>query len=80
MARSRRHSPFSGWTLAKSEAVFKRQCHKRERAAERVALRVAPQNEHVAEAAEVQLKRTEIWNGPKDGKVPIDPNGPYMRK
>lgn len=80
MARSRRHTALSGWTLAKSEAAFKRECHKRERAAERAAVRAAAQDEHAAQAAEVRLTRTNIWYGPKDGKMPIDPDGPWMRK
>lgn len=66
MARSRRKNPGCGWTTAASDKPYKRQQHRRERAAVRSI-------NLTAEEPPAGRAFGNPWHGEKDGKQWFDP-------
>lgn len=59
MSNSYRKTPICGWATARSEKQWKRNCHKRQRVAERTAL--AALNDQISDPTKGEF-------GPKDGR------------
>lgn len=69
MSRSRKHNPFTAWSMAESCKEFKRKRSRAERAQERILLHDAILGDEIAEA---ELSNQQIpwneWTCPRDGK------------
>lgn len=78
MSRSRRKSPFIGFTTAETDKPWKAQSARRERRIVSAALQSGSNGENLP------VKRyamTNPWNAPKDGKQRLrDPRSPLLRK
>jgi hypothetical protein len=71
MGQSRKKTPISGITTARSEKEWKQEVHRTQRRIEREILRKADD----LEAIQLPEKREidSVWNAPKDGKYIFDP-------
>jgi hypothetical protein len=77
MARSKRKSPFIGITTARSEKVFKTDAHRSERRSITTMLKKGVDQDDRRLHSKVY---GDPWDGPKDGKFPVDPKSKWMRK
>lgn len=75
MSRSRKKTPISGVTTARSEAFDKQTWHRAYRRAERVRVSADPESEprHINEF-------TSAWDRQKDGKLYYEKSSPYISK
>jgi hypothetical protein len=77
MSRSRRKTPVTGLTTARSDKPYKVDEHQRERHHVRQRLKAT------ADDIDPKLHRRpygDPWNAPKDGKQLVDPKSKWMRK
>ena len=69
VSRSRRHTPITGITKARSEKDFKRQTHQSFRTKQRVILKkVLDSEDHEVLLPQRNNEVENLWSGPKDGK------------
>ena len=75
MSHSRKKTPISGITTARSEAFDKQTWHRAYRRAERVRVSADPESEprHINEF-------TSAWVRQKDGKIYYKKDSPYLSK